>query len=410
MLDNPIFIKIQEFFLNQRILFIPLSKGNKTLGDIDVFIPEVNMNLFQKLREYFDNSNDFSLVNPRITLSNGFNFSIYSEVTKEIIRFDLYNQLILSTYKTYPYCFKIDVTVIDQENFKIFNNINVSKCELIEIYRATRSHLKSLNINGKNIFQCRGIDLNPEHITLSRLPNNFITSPAEYLRKKNSYIPIDLRKKIFYKLKNLYHFGIAPHYAFIGPDGCGKSTVIESLQKSLLYIHGNTHYSHLRPTIVPARKMILDSISKKESRIPKPHDYKPYNKLIGRLKFLFISVDYILGYTFFLQKRIIGIPIISDRYFYDLLVDPKRFRLEELSWIEKLIIKKCFPRPNKTFLLMADPKVIFKRKKDLTLPEIERQLSTYHEIASSYKEIEIIDSNQDKENVQKDVYSQLFNQ
>ena len=73
---------------------------------------------------------------------------------------------------------------------------------------------------------------------------------------------------------------------------------------------------------------------------------------------------------------------ISDRYFDDLLVDPVRYRYGAPRWLARLAFKLA-PQPNLVFVLDADSSVIYGRKQEVALSELERQLAAYREMAHS---------------------------
>jgi len=220
---------------------------------------------------------------------------------------------------------------------------------------------------------------------------------------------------IFYLFKNrIYNLLLkkinAPHIAFIGPDGCGKSTLISQIKNDFNYLYGKSKYIHLRPTLIPASRNIKKALTKKEiGDIPNPHAYKPYNYILSFIKFIFIFIDYLLGYLTIKIKTLNGQPVISDRYFYDVLVDPKRFRFSKINLFQSFLIKIFLPRPDITFLLTAPSDIIFSRKQDLQIKEIDRQNKAYNLLTNKFNEIQIIDASVSVNDVYNNVRQKLFN-
>ena len=120
-----------------------------------------------------------------------------------------------------------------------------------------------------------------------------------------------------------------------------------------------------------------------------------------------LYLDYSLGYIRLMIKRIRGVPVVSDRYFYDLLVDPKRFRLKQISKLKRAFVY-VLPRPQKTIFLKVTPEEVFRRKKDLTLIELERQMLEYSNLQSSFNEIITVNANESPEMVYAQVKNIVF--
>ena len=60
---------------------------------------------------------------------------------------------------------------------------------------------------------------------------------------------------------------------------------------------------------------------------------------------------------------------------------------------------KITPKLPIVFLLKADSEKIFSRKQELTLEEIKQQQQGYEMVSTKYKEIKIIDANDNIENM-----------
>ena len=86
--------------------------------------------------------------------------------------------------------------------------------------------------------------------------------------------------------------------------------------------------------------------------------------------------------------------IIIDRYFYDILVDPGRYRIK----LPKIIIKlfsKIVPKPELTFIITADHKQIYERKKEIQLDQINKIQNKYIELNKFIKNSYLIDNSKD---------------
>ncbi|KKO01326.1 hypothetical protein LCGC14_0119140 [marine sediment metagenome] len=157
--------------------------------------------------------------------------------------------------------------------------------------------------------------------------------------------------------------------SFLGPDGSGKSTVIEGVIKEKLPFNG-TSYFHLKP-LHPARALGESVV------VVDPHKYPPYSMLKSYVKLAFFIYQYNIGWiknVLPLKKK--GNLVIFDRYYHDLLVDNRRYRYGGNIKIAKFI-SKFIPKPDIFFVLTTDPKVIYTRKQEVPFNELERQVSAY---------------------------------
>lgn len=159
--------------------------------------------------------------------------------------------------------------------------------------------------------------------------------------------------------------------AVFGPDGSGKSTIYKTLQQICERNHIKLDNQHWRPGFLPYKRKIWD-VNRNES-FTKPHSKSLRNSLISIIILIYIYFDFILGYYFILKPKLKkGINIYYERYFYDLLIDPQRYRLSLprnfLQMLASIVIK-----PDIIILLEAPSNIIYARKQELTKEEIDRQ-------------------------------------
>ena len=83
--------------------------------------------------------------------------------------------------------------------------------------------------------------------------------------------------------------------------------------------------------------------------------------------------------------------VIFDRYYDDILVDPKRFRYGgNLAFAN--FMRKFIPKPDLYFILIADAKIIYERKQEVPFEELERQIEAYKKLIDGERYI-LIDVN-----------------
>lgn len=188
--------------------------------------------------------------------------------------------------------------------------------------------------------------------------------------------------------------------AVLGADGTGKSTFIDGLinQIAFYYTSDSTkcHIYHHRPTVLPNLGAIGEKsgVMKADTDFTNPHRGKPTGFISSLLRMTYYWLDYAIGVPTKLRKDVqFDKFTIYDRYIYDFLIDPKRTRVNLPYWL-RLFFIKLVSQPRIVFILTADAKTIYKRKQELTVEEINRQLGELTKLAKTDKRFVVIDANQ----------------
>lgn len=182
--------------------------------------------------------------------------------------------------------------------------------------------------------------------------------------------------------------------AVLGPDGAGKSTLIDKLEQKLSGAFRNSVKFHLRPGI----------IGKKEEGNPvtDPHGNPPRSYLMSILKIGYYLTDYILGYLFKLYPKLVrSTMIVFDRYYDDILVDSARYRYGGPSILAELI-HYFIPKPDLILTLDVSEEMILTRKQEVGKEELIRQRKSYRELAAKLPNAVILDSDQNPEKLADD--------
>jgi thymidylate kinase len=179
--------------------------------------------------------------------------------------------------------------------------------------------------------------------------------------------------------------------AFLGPDGSGKSTLTDLLQRRLDG-HGDVLpvrrvYMGSGQPLLPTRKLVR-RLHGKTGPNAKPPSLRgvAQRRLRGPLHVL---TDEILRYWVQVRPRLAphGI-VLVDRYAYDILRvnNPTVQR----PWFRRLTVA-IVPRPHLTFLLEGDPEVVAARKRELTVEETIRQQAAYRSLEGLVREFRPLD-------------------
>jgi thymidylate kinase len=164
--------------------------------------------------------------------------------------------------------------------------------------------------------------------------------------------------------------------AVLGPDGSGKSTVLEQLQEALAPGFRRTARFHLRPRW-------LRGTSAAEAVNTDPHGQAPRGVLASAAKLIFFWADYAIGSWVRVRPLLVrSTLVIFDRYYPDLLIDPRRFRDRGPRWLARLV-GALIPMPDLMLILDAPAEVLQARKQEVSAEETARQVEAYREFAGS---------------------------
>ena len=177
-------------------------------------------------------------------------------------------------------------------------------------------------------------------------------------------------------IKNYISSNTGFSIGFTGPDGSGKTTVIDLMIENLGEVFRKAHiYFHFRPMLFGNLGEVAHSagIKKEVDRsYEKPHRGGKTGLLSSLLRLGYYSVDYLLGY-FLRVKPVTRITrlAIFDRYYTDIICDSRRSRiylpLKFLYWWGRCFI----PSLDYNILLTARTETILGRKNELNREGIE---------------------------------------
>lgn len=168
---------------------------------------------------------------------------------------------------------------------------------------------------------------------------------------------------------------------FLGPDGAGKSTVLKLVQQGLSERGQDFRYHYFAPGFLKRYRPKGD-----ESITTNPHEGQQYGALLIAAKILLMLFEFHMGIP--KARRGTGFALF-DRYIHDLLVDPRRYRMNRLRWWMRVLLALA-PKPDLTVVVSAPAEMIQARKQEVPPAETVRQIAAYEALAASMRNAVII--------------------
>ena len=188
--------------------------------------------------------------------------------------------------------------------------------------------------------------------------------------------------------------------AFMGPDGCGKSLVLNAVSQEFAPSFRTIRYYHLRPKLI-GRK------TSGQGPVTDPHGRPPRGRVASVAKVIDLWLDYVLGYLFRILPGLIRTELVLfDRCFFDLLVDSRRIRYGGPPWLLRAAARLA-PRPDLVVLLDAPVEVLRSRKQEVPAPEVARQRAAYLDLARNLRSVVVIDAAKPAEEVIHDAVAAI---
>jgi thymidylate kinase len=189
--------------------------------------------------------------------------------------------------------------------------------------------------------------------------------------------------------------------ALFGPDGAGKSAVIECLTAKLAVNSSGTTKFHFRP--------MFHSRGIDRKPVTAPHARPPRSSLVSLGKLIYWLLDCWFGYWIVIRPATARSQIvIFDRYLPDVLVDPARYRLPLSSMRVARMLVRLAPRPDLCILLDVPAKVAQQRKQEVSFEESLRQRAVYLEMFKDLPNKLIVDAVCPVEEVTRQVAAAVF--
>lgn len=236
-------------------------------------------------------------------------------------------------------------------------------------YQATRELTERTDVVKKKLYSLYGVTsvkecdcIGGKKLLVRAIWTNLRKRPARFL--------IDIIRFLYTFIKNYVCSNTGFAIGLTGPDGSGKTTVIELILEQLAPVFGTAHkYYHFRPQLFGNLGEVAHAARIKKEvdcDFNKPHRGSKTGLISSFARLLYYTADYILGYMTKV-KTVIRITriIVFDRYYTDIIVDSRRSRIylnyKLLYWFGRFFV----PSLDYNILLTAGSEVILKRKQEL---------------------------------------------
>jgi thymidylate kinase len=170
----------------------------------------------------------------------------------------------------------------------------------------------------------------------------------------------------------------------MGPDGAGKSTLISAMMEDAGAAFRSTRVMHWRPRVLFG--------AHGSGTTDNPHGSPDYSCAWSVLRAFAHTMDYFVGHWLRVWPALVqsGL-VIFDRYYDDMLADPRRYRYGGPTWLLRAL-RRGVKAPDLLIVLDASPEVVRARKQEQTTDEIRRQREQYRSLALEHSNAVLIDA------------------
>ncbi|HEY7642455.1 MAG TPA: hypothetical protein VH814_22165, partial [Steroidobacteraceae bacterium] len=176
--------------------------------------------------------------------------------------------------------------------------------------------------------------------------------------------------------------------ACLGPPGSGKGAVIEALRDQPLQVFENTHTMELRPGVMRAGTVKAGRTTRKR---------EPRGRFTTIVKLMMFVADYWVGYWLWIRPKLVrSTLVVSNRYFDDVLVDPRRYRIDHALSFARLLLR-WVPRPHLWLVFDIPSQVLQERhgeQGELGEEEAARQRLEYRRLLGRRENVVVLDADQ----------------
>lgn len=189
---------------------------------------------------------------------------------------------------------------------------------------------------------------------------------------------------------------------FLGPDGSGKSTLIEHVSRELRPAFRRYQYFHLRPGAFFGKRQA------NPTAVRDPHGQVPRSSAASVVKLLVLMADYVIGYGLKVWPlKVRSSLIVFDRYLQDMQADPRRYRWSGPDWLLRTA-GRLAPSPDVWVVLDAPAEVLVARKGEVSVEAAQMQRLGYERLVSELDDVICVRTDRSLEDAVFDVLNQIM--
>jgi hypothetical protein len=163
----------------------------------------------------------------------------------------------------------------------------------------------------------------------------------------------------------------------VGPDGAGKTSLADALPDLCAGPFRRWIHLHWRPGVLPRAGALVGVAPADPTR---PHAQVVHGPVASLASLAYHWLDFLAGGWLRLAPlRIRSGLIVLERGWWDIAVDPQRYRISAPNLLVRLL-GTLLPRPDLVLVLEATPKVLMSRKSEVQPEELARQTMSWHSV------------------------------
>jgi serine O-acetyltransferase len=121
---------------------------------------------------------------------------------------------------------------------------------------------------------------------------------------------------------------------------------------------------------------------------------RPRGRFTTIVKLMMFVADYWLGYWLWIRPKLVrSTLVVSNRYFDDVLVDPRRYRIERALAFARLLLR-WVPRPELWLVFDIPSQALRARDGELGEEEATRQRGEYRRLLRGHENVVVLDADQ----------------
>lgn len=282
--------------------------------------------------------------------------------------------------------------------YTLFNNEKNQAVEILSNYWGEEINKEILSaIENKNISYFK------HNIKKLRNRLSYVSNKQTTTVKRIKSLYFQITKFIPYRI--FCPVGIS--IALLSPDGGGKSTIISKLKDSCSGSF-DIEYKYFRPGLFKNIGQYKPNAQPESGDNPDPHGKRPNGILKSFIRFFIYNIDFSLGYLLLVwPAKIKRKLVIFDRYYYDYYADIYRYHYSFSKRVPRLF-SFMIPSPDLVFVLDAPAEVLFNRKKELEIDEIERQRKSFLDFSKKRKNTFVINVDRSIDDIVKEITSYIL--